>query len=99
MMADGNPGALFATDRNLILLDEFADVFEADRRLVQFDFMVPGQSVNQIRGSDRLSDTIFPSAAFDQVIEQQGDDVIWLQKGPVLVHDAEAVRINLGGDV
>ena len=47
-MPNGKPSALFASDCNLVLLNEFADVFEADWRFVQLDLVMLSQSIDQV---------------------------------------------------
>ena len=97
-MADGKAGALFAANDNLVLLDELTNEFESDRGLVQFDFVIFGQGIDEIGGGYRLAHAILPSTALDEVIEQEGDDVIGLQESAVLVYDAEAIGVAVGGD-
>ena len=57
-----------------------------------------GDGVDQVGGGDRLGYAVLPAAALDQVIEQQGDDVVGLKEGAVGVDDAEAVGIAVGGN-
>ena len=91
-------GAFFAADGDLVLLNELANVFEANRRFIQRNAVMLGQRINQVGGRDRFGHTVLPAAALDEVIEQQGDDVVWRNEGPVLVHDAESVSIAIGRD-
>ena len=80
------------------MLDKLADVFEADRRLVQLHSMMPPQSVHQIRRGHRLSHAVLPAARLHQVVEQQSDDVIGRDKRSILVQNAKAVGVAVGGD-
>jgi len=52
-----------------------------------------GQSIDQVGRRDRLANTVLPAAALDQIVEQQGDDIVRLKKGPIRVENAKAVRI------
>jgi hypothetical protein len=76
VITDGKSGALFAASGNLVLLDQFADILESDRSLMQFNFVVLGQRVDQIRGRDRFANAVFPSAALGQIIEQKSDTAV-----------------------
>src|SRR5712691_4021869 len=98
MMADGKPCALLASDHDLILLDELANVFEAYWSLVQLDAMFLGQRIAQVRGRYRLGHAVLPPPGFHEVIEQQSDDVVPLAKRSVLVHNAKPVGIAVRGD-
>ena len=49
-MTNGESGALFPADGDLVMLDQLADVFKTDGRLVQFHAMVLSQCIDQIRG-------------------------------------------------
>jgi hypothetical protein len=40
VVANGKAGRLFPADGDLVLVDEFADVLEADRRFVERDLVV-----------------------------------------------------------
>ena len=60
--------------------------------------MVFGERVDQVGGGDALGDAVPPAARFDQVVEEQRDDVVGLDEGAVAVDDAEAVRVAVGGD-
>jgi len=76
--------------------DEFADIFEPHGRFVKLDFIFFSQSINQIGSSNRLSNAIFPAARFNQIIKEQGDDVVGLYKCAVLIDDSETVGITVG---
>ena len=52
VVADGEAGALFPADGDLVLLDELADVLESHRGFVQFDAVMFGNGVDQVGGSD-----------------------------------------------
>ncbi len=57
-----------------------------------------GHGIDQVGGGDGLGHAIFPATAFDQVVEQQGDDVVGSEESAVGVHNSEAVSIAVGGD-
>ena len=60
--------------------------------------MVIGEGVDEIGGGHALGHAVTPAARLDQVVEEQGNDVIGLDEGSVLVDNAEAVRVAVGGD-
>src|SRR5439155_17655755 len=97
MMADGKPCALLASDHDLILLDELANVFEAYWSLVQLDAMLFGQGIDQVRGRYRLGHAVLPTPGFHEVIEQQSDDVVRLEERSVIVHNAQLDGIAVRG--
>src|SRR5207245_10458028 len=98
MMEDGKSCTLLASDHDLILLDELANVFKAYWSLVQLDAMFFGQRIDQVGGRYRLGHAILPTPSFHEIIEQQSDDVVRLEKRSVIVHDAKPVGIAVRGD-
>src|SRR5580698_11513418 len=60
--------------------------------------MMLSQGVDEVGGGDRFTDAVFPAASLDEIIEQESDDVIGLKESSVLVYDAEAVGVTIGGD-
>src|SRR5438477_9099226 len=97
-MANGESGAFFPTDGNLVLLDKFAYVFETHRGLVQRHAVMFGHSINQVGGGNRLGHAILPASAFNQVVKQQGDDVVGGEESAVGVYDSEAVGVSVSGN-
>ena len=57
-----------------------------------------GQGVDQVGGGHALGHAVAPAARFNQVIEQQRDDVVGLDERAIAIHDAEAVGVAVGGD-
>ena len=98
MMPNRQPRALFATNRNLVLHDEFADVLESHRRLVQLHAMCLGEGVDQIGGGHRLRHAIFPAPALHQIVEKQGNHIVGLQECAIRIDHTEAVGIPVCGD-
>ena len=96
VFADGETRAFFAADENLVLLDQFANVLEANRRFVEFDLVFFGKRVDEIGGGDRFADSVLPAAGFNQVIEEQRNDVVGLEECAILVDNAEAIGIAIG---
>ena len=70
MFADGEPGAFFAADEDLVLLDQFANVLEADRSFVELDLVFFGKRVDEIGSGNGFPDSVSPAASFDQVIKE-----------------------------
>src|SRR4029077_12053162 len=98
MMANREASTLFAADGDLVLLDQFANVLEADGSFVQLDPVVPGQGVDHVGGGYGFSHSILPAAALHQIIEEKGDDVIRLEESSVLIDDAEASGVHVRSD-
>src|ERR1019366_10686100 len=85
-------------DEDLVLFDQFADVFEANRGLVELDLVFFGQRVDEVGGGNGFADSVSPAAAFDQVAKEQRDDVVGLEERAVLVDNPEAIGIAIGRD-
>jgi len=65
-------------------------------KLVQFDAVKLRHGVDQIRRGDRLGHAVLPATAFDEIIEEHSDYVIWLQESSVPIHNTEAVGVAVG---
>ncbi len=57
-----------------------------------------GEGVYQVGRRDGFGDAVAPAARFDEIVEEQRDDVVRLDEGAVEVDDAEAVGVAVGGD-
>src|ERR1700721_3241345 len=95
-MSDRQAPAFFAANSDLVLHDQFANIFESDRSLMQLHTVELRQGIDQIRGRDRFGYAVFPAPAFDEIIEQQSDYIIRRQKSAVGVYDAKAVGVAGG---
>src|SRR6185369_9850663 len=95
VMTDGQPGTLFPPDCNFVSLDELSDVLESDRRLVKLNSVSASQRIDQICSRNRLAYPVLPPAAFYQIVEQQGNDVIGLKECAVLINDPEPVCVSI----
>ena len=74
---DAETSAFFASDGDLVRLDKLADILEAHRGLVDLYAVVAGYGVNKVGGGNAAGDATGPvGPGLDQVIEQQGDDVV-----------------------
>jgi len=98
MAADGESGTLFTTNDKFILADQFTDIFEANRCLKNRHTMFFCHSINQMGGGDRAGNASSQLANPDQIIKQQGDDVIRLDIGAVGIKNAKTVSISIGGN-
>ena len=96
MPFDGKPGAFFAADNDLVLADQLADILEADRRLVDRYAVFSGHGIDQMGGGDTAGHTPFQFAHPDQVIQEQGNDVVGLDEGAIAIQDAETVGVAVG---
>ena len=65
---------------------------------MQFDFVMLGESVDQVGGGHGFSDAVLPTATFNQVVEKQCDDVVRLEEGTVLIDDAKTIGVSVGSD-
>ena len=97
MAANGEAGALFASERDGVFQNQLADVLEADRRLVNFAAVFGGDGVEQMRSGHAARGIQLPAAAFDEVVVKQAENVVGRNPGAVRVDDAEAVGVAIGG--
>src|ERR1700694_3587298 len=95
-MAYGKSGAFFSSNRYLVLLNQFSDVLEPHRSFIELYSVVLSQGIHHVGGGNRLPYPIFPAAGFDQIIEQNGNNVIGLDKGSIFIHDPKAVGVSVG---
>ena len=98
MPLDGKTCTLLAADDDLVLGDQLADILEAHRSLEHLDAVHFRHRVDQVRSGDRTPDAAGHPLDPDQVVQEQGDDVVGLDEAAVAVHDAEAVRVAVGRD-
>ena len=56
------------------------------------------QRVDQVGRRHALGHAVLPAARLDKIIEEQRDDVVRLDERSVAIHNAEAVRIAVGGN-
>jgi len=59
---------------------------------------VSASALIRVGGGHALGYAVLPAAGFHQVVEEQGDNVVRLNKRAVGVHNAEAVRVAVGRD-
>src|SRR5437867_6714054 len=95
-MANGEAGAFFASNYNLILLDQLADVLKTHGRFMQFDSVVLGKSVNKVCGRDGFRHAVFPTPAFDEVVEEERNNIVGLNECSIFIDDADrkSTRLN-----
>ncbi len=96
MAPDRQPGTLFSADGDLVLIDQLANVLEADGRLVEWHLVFIGQSIDEVGRRHALGHAVAPAATLHQVVEQQRNHVVRLDEGSVGIHNAKAVRIAIG---
>src|SRR4029077_14061474 len=82
MSANRQSRALFSADRNLVLLNQFADVLESDWSLNHCCSVMLSDRVHQVRSRLTARRRHFPPARLDQVIIKQAKDVIRLHPRP-----------------
>ena len=95
--ADRQAGALLAADQDLVPADVVADELEADRRLQHLQAVVPGDGIDEVGGGDGAGDVAVLPLDPHQVVVKKGQDVVRLDEGAVLVDDAVAVGVAVGG--
>ena len=94
--ADREAGALLAAQHDLILFDELPDVLEPYRSLVDRNVVILRHGVDQVGGGDAAPDSARNLANLDQVVGEQGQNVIGMNPRAISIHNAEAVRVAVG---
>src|SRR5690349_14617962 len=96
MVPDREPSTFFAADQDLVLFDKFPNVLEANWSFVQFDTVMFGERIDQIRCSHRLPHPVFPTAALDQIMEQKRNHIVRLNESSIAIHNSKSIRISIG---
>src|SRR3954469_22230329 len=97
-MTNGEACAFFSADCDLVSLDEFTDVFKADRSLVKLNLVMVGKSIHEVGGRYGLRDSVFPLPTLNQIVEEKRDDIVRLDEGAVLIDDAKAISVPVRRD-
>jgi hypothetical protein len=71
VMANQQACALFPSNRNLVLYDEFANVLKSNWSLVQLNAMFLGQRVDQIRGGDPAAPKCYSASIRSQLMAER----------------------------
>src|SRR5690349_3425093 len=88
---DGEASRFFTADDDSVCFDQFANVFEPDRSLVQFTIAAFGHRVQKMGRSHASRRSAAPPTGFNQIIQQQRNDLIRRNERATLVQDAESV--------
>src|SRR6202795_3150854 len=93
MTLDRQASALLAAQHDLSLGDEIAQVFEADLRLIHRDRLVPGHRIHQMACGHRSRDASTSPAGLDQVLKEEGQDIVRFDEAAVPIEDAVSIGI------
>ncbi len=96
MAADRESGGLFASEDDLVLVDELADVFEPDRSLDDAATVFRSDAIDEVRRRDRPGDVSIPRPRLDQVIDEKCEDIVGGDERSVAIDDAEPVAVTVG---
>ena len=96
--ADADAARFLAADEDVLLEHEVADVLEADAVLVQLAAVPGGDAVEHERGVEGAGDVAGPAFAFEQPLEQDGEDLVCVDDVAVLVYRADAVGVAIGDE-
>src|SRR5215470_12889565 len=98
MVANRKSGAFFPADSDSIRLDQFTNVLEAHRSLVQRDSVLLRESIDHVGSRHRFGYTIFPATSVNQVDKQHCTHVVGLDKCPIRIDNPKAVGITISRD-
>src|SRR5207253_1368279 len=100
---DSHPCALFSAQNNFVLFDQLADIFEADRRFMDWNMIEAGDRIYQMRCGNAFADAAMPAllrrpgARFHQVVQQKRQDIIGLNECAAFIEDTKTVSIAVSG--
>src|SRR5215470_9863057 len=83
MAATGEAGAFFAAESDFILANVLADVLEADRSLQRGLAVGFCGGVEELRSGDAAGGGQLPAASLDEVVVDEGENVVRLNPGAV----------------
>src|SRR5580693_7444252 len=96
--AGADAAAFFATDENILLEHELADVFEADGDFVELAIIFCGELVDEFGDGESFSDFAFELTGADEVPDEEREDLMGIDEGAVAIDRADAVAVTVGGE-
>src|SRR5580704_15994089 len=96
--AGADAAAFFATDENILLEHELADVFEADGDFVEFAIVFCGEFVDKFGDGDSFGDLAFELTGANEVPDEEREDLVGIAEGAVAIDRADAVADTVGGE-
>src|SRR5580693_5596951 len=95
--AGADAAAFFATDENILLEHELADVFEADGDFVEFAIVFCGEFVDEFGDGESFGDFAFELTSADEVPDEEREDLMGIDEGAVAIDRADAVAVTVSG--
>src|SRR5690242_8473268 len=86
---------LFSAKDDLVFIYQFADILKSNRRFVQFESPIFGNSVNQVRRCNASCYAFSPPAAFSQIICQKSDQLVRRYERSVAVDHTKSVAVSV----
>src|SRR5215831_8348313 len=96
MTPDGEAGALLAAEDDPSFFYIFADILETDGGFEQFAVVQCGNPIDEVGGCHSPGDAAFPASAFDQVIDQHGDELVGINEFGAFIENAESIGVAVG---
>ena len=87
-----------ATQKNVVFEHQFADVFETDRRFVNFAAEARGDFVDQLCRRKSFGDVARDAARAGQMPQQQRENLVRRNERPRAIHRADAVAVAIGAE-
>ena len=91
--AGADAAAFFATDENILLEHELADVFEADGDFVEVAIVFCGEFVDEFGDGESFGDFAFELTGADEVPDEEREDLMGIDEGAVAIDRADAVAV------
>ena len=96
MTAQGQTRTFFAADQNPVVANIFTDELESNGSFQYGKSMMPGNSIDEMRGGHRTGHIPSYFSGTNQIIEKQSQYIVRFDKGPVDIEDSITVRIAIG---
>jgi hypothetical protein len=88
--------AFFATDEDILLEHQLADIFEADGYFVELAVEFGGKLVDQLGDGKSFGDVSREIAGSGEVPDEQREDLMRVDEGAVAIDRADAVAVAVG---
>src|SRR5579872_1621518 len=96
--AGADAAAFFATNQDILLEHQLANVFKADGNFVHLSAEFQGEFVDELCDRESFRDFAFKLACADEVPDEQRENLMWIDEAAVAIDRANAVAVAVGGE-
>src|ERR1700761_8827254 len=98
MALDADSARLLATDEDVVLQHEIADILEANAVLIKRLVVLGRDAVQHFRGVESSCDAASPAFALQKPAQQDGKNLVWIDEVAIFVHRAKTIRVAIGDE-